>query len=596
MITNTLGQQICRIYTAAFLRAPDKGGYEYWLNTATASSLAATIDTMFSLDVVKAVYPASMTNAQFVTAIYNNVFSKSPDDGGLAYWKAFLDTGAKTRGGLVLDIINAGLSTPEGTSGRDVIVNRVNYAMGVVEQQQSTGTDLYATIGDAAMKQTFATVTADTSTVESALSSTATQSYLTVTTLTENSDKFTGTSAADRIDAGMGADSIDASSGNDYIIGGTGNDTLWGSFGSDLIDAGSGDDLLYGGTATWSDNDTTGTDTLIGGTGNDTLYGGEAADYLMGGGNADYLYGGNGNDTIDGGTGNDGLYGEEGNDSLVGGVGNDTLESGSGNDTLLGGDGNDTFYGGNDYTGTGSVYIDGGAGDDWISVSYTNSTVTGGAGNDTISGGSRNDSISGGDGQDTINGGEGRDTISGGEGTDTIVGGSGDDTINLSETSSSPDFVRYIRTADFGETGDTITGFDASDVLQINRSLFNELGSGTYSGQGTSADIQTVSNATTAFTAGKTVFLIQGASAAADTLSAAASFLDAYGNNQTYGASDALLFVFGVGSNTTVYYYVDDNAGDAQVTAEELTHVVTLVGTSVSNLTAANLSTANYWW
>lgn len=593
-ITSTLGQQICRVYVAAFLRAPDKGGYEYWLNDATARGLSATLNTIFSLDGVKAVYPTSMTNTQFVTAIYNNVFSKSPDAGGLAYWQAFLDSNAKTRGELVLDIINAGLGSPEGTSGRDVIVNRVNYTMAVAEQQQTTGVDLYSAQGDTGMKQIFSTITSDASTVESALLTTAGQTYTNQVTLTDANDKHSGATTADRIDGLMGADSIDGGASNDYLIGGTGNDVLMGNAGNDIIDGGSGDDRIYGGLEAfdYSTTDPTGTDILIGGTGNDTIYGGDGDDSIMGGGNDDNLYGGGGNDMLDGGTGNDDLYGNEGNDYLNGGVGNDWLYGGGGQDTLLGGDGNDVIYQNAQYDQPDNVYVDGGNGNDSIYLSRGNTIAHGGAGNDRLQGGTGDDTLYGDDGQDTIEGGEGRDVIYGGDGTDYIWGGAGDDTIYLTEQSATPDLVYYERSADFGETGDTIHGFTNSDVLKLGRfSLFNVLGSSTSSGMGTVADVQQVSSASTAFSAGKSVFLLQGGLAQANTLAAAATFIDGYGNNQTYSTSDKLLFVMGVGSDTSVYYYMDDGAGDAQVTAAELTHVVTLVGTNVGTLVTTNFQT-----
>ena len=60
----------------------------------------------------------------------------------------------------------------------------------------------------------------------------------------------------------------------------------------------------------------------------------------------DTVNGGDGDDTIYGGAGDDILNGEGGNDKLYGGVGNDTLNGGYGNDTYYFelGDGEDTIY------------------------------------------------------------------------------------------------------------------------------------------------------------------------------------------------------------------------------------------------------------
>ena len=625
-ITNDLGNSIIKTYVAAFMRAPDKGGYEYWFSAATANGLSATLGTIFSLDVVKAIYPATMTSAQFVTAIYGNVFNKTPDTEGLNYWKSFIDQGTLNRGELVLLMINTGLSTPEGTSGRDVIWNKFVYATSSTEMQLTNGVDLFATQGAASMQSAMASVTGDTATIESTLAATASQTFVNSTVMDATSSSFTGTAAAEKIDGAAGNDTIDAAGGNDYVLGGTGNDSLKGGLGSDLIDGGAGDDMIWGGNGAYyysSDDDLSGSDTLIGGVGNDTLYGGAGDDYLLGGGNNDRLYGdigndtldgGTGNDTLDGGTGNDTLEGGNGNDSLVGGVGADNLYGGYGADTLLGGDGNDYIYTDSSYAELvdNNDYADGGAGDDYI-YSYAgadtllggagNDTISsgayresmgsinadGGAGNDRISGGYDADTLSGGDGNDTLDGGAGNDTITGGEGADSIAGGAGDDLIILTEASQVQDIIRYNYQADFGETGDTVVGFTAADVIRFSSNLIDPLGASTYhSNYSNIISTQQVQSTTTAFTTGVSIVVIQGALAAADTSAAAAAFIDPYGNNQTYSISDKLMFAIGVGSNTSVYYYQDDAAGDNRVTTDELTHVVTLVGTSISSLSASN--------
>ena len=129
---------LTQIYVAAFRRAPETGGYQYWLQMKTDKGIIATADVIFSLDVVKAIYPASMAPSQFVTAIYQNVFDRTPDAEGLAYWTGQL--AAKSRGQLVLDITTAALGVPDGTSGKDFFQNRVDwslYAVGVQEVRKA---------------------------------------------------------------------------------------------------------------------------------------------------------------------------------------------------------------------------------------------------------------------------------------------------------------------------------------------------------------------------------------------------------------------------------------------------------------------------
>ena len=133
---------LTRLYLAAFNRAPEKSGLEYWANQLIAGkSMAEVAHTIFSLDVVKAIYPDSQSDSAFLTAIYANVFGKQPDPAGLAYWMGFLAAG-QDRSGLVASIIEAGLSTPDGTDGKAFLVNRYEVAQQAVGQQIEQNLDI----------------------------------------------------------------------------------------------------------------------------------------------------------------------------------------------------------------------------------------------------------------------------------------------------------------------------------------------------------------------------------------------------------------------------------------------------------------------
>lgn len=119
---------ITKLYVGAFGRAPEKSGLEYWdAQMAGGRSFNDIVDTVFSLPVVKAIYPDAMTNDAFITAIYTNVFGRQPDAEGLAYWQGRLANG-QPRGRVVLTMIEAGLGTPDGTPGKAWITNRVSAA------------------------------------------------------------------------------------------------------------------------------------------------------------------------------------------------------------------------------------------------------------------------------------------------------------------------------------------------------------------------------------------------------------------------------------------------------------------------------------
>ncbi|RJF98509.1 Ig-like domain-containing protein [Noviherbaspirillum saxi] len=127
---------LVQLYLATFGRAPEKSGLDYWSARLTGGqSLTAIVNTVFSLDVVKAVYPDALPTTEFLTQVYANVFGKTPDAEGLAYWGAQLAAGTP-RGSLMLAMVEAGLGCADGTPGKAFLANRYTVACHAVEQQQ----------------------------------------------------------------------------------------------------------------------------------------------------------------------------------------------------------------------------------------------------------------------------------------------------------------------------------------------------------------------------------------------------------------------------------------------------------------------------
>ncbi|RZI43162.1 DUF4214 domain-containing protein [Herbaspirillum sp. HC18] len=160
--------ELIKLYLAAFLRAPDKGGFEYWSQQiASGKTFSQVSDAIFSLDVVKAIYPDSLSNSDFVTKIYQNVFGKAPDADGLAYWTGMLNNGVH-RGQEVSMMINAGLDIPDGIAGKAYIANRYTVAQYQTVKQQSANHEMSPTELANIMKN----ANEDSSTVYSSQSST----------------------------------------------------------------------------------------------------------------------------------------------------------------------------------------------------------------------------------------------------------------------------------------------------------------------------------------------------------------------------------------------------------------------------------------
>jgi Ca2+-binding RTX toxin-like protein len=86
--------QVYRIYQAVFGRQPDVNGHQHWLTQIASGSV--TLDDAAGLFVSSAEFQQSYgntSNAQFVTLLYQNVFARTPDQGGLDSWVAQLDQG-----------------------------------------------------------------------------------------------------------------------------------------------------------------------------------------------------------------------------------------------------------------------------------------------------------------------------------------------------------------------------------------------------------------------------------------------------------------------------------------------------------------------
>jgi Ca2+-binding RTX toxin-like protein len=133
---DSLDQRVVELYVAAFGRAPETQGYDFWVDMESREGLGRVADTIFSLPVVKAIYADSMSANQFVTAIYENVFDRAPDVQGLNFWVNML--GSTSRGSLVLAMTSAALGVADGTQGKDFFENRVDWAMFAVHYQDAT--------------------------------------------------------------------------------------------------------------------------------------------------------------------------------------------------------------------------------------------------------------------------------------------------------------------------------------------------------------------------------------------------------------------------------------------------------------------------
>lgn len=92
---STTGAQgtIYRLYRAYFLRDPDPGGFDYWVRTYQSGYPLPAISNDFARsDEFQSRYGA-VDNRRFLELVYNNVLDRAPDQGGYDYWLNHMSRG-----------------------------------------------------------------------------------------------------------------------------------------------------------------------------------------------------------------------------------------------------------------------------------------------------------------------------------------------------------------------------------------------------------------------------------------------------------------------------------------------------------------------
>jgi Ca2+-binding RTX toxin-like protein len=182
LLALTAEEQIAATYAAFFGRAADAGGFEFWLgqfNTGLPvqgpAVLFANIASSFGISAeAKALYPFLVspfgaTEGQisaFLDSVYHNLFNRSSDAGGLAYWTAQIQQTLAAEqfvGSVLVNIISGAQDT---VNGKDIttLMGKVAVGLAYVREQQEHETEWQD--GDAAAATALMqAVTADPLTV-----------------------------------------------------------------------------------------------------------------------------------------------------------------------------------------------------------------------------------------------------------------------------------------------------------------------------------------------------------------------------------------------------------------------------------------------
>ena len=125
-VTSSNAPAAYRLYGGAFDRTPDEGGFRFWTSYLDKNVSLHGVATEFirSPEFVSR-YGASLSNAAFVDALYQNVLHRGGDTGGIAYWNQQLDTKARDRPDVLVQFTQlpefVGISAANTTNGYWVV-------------------------------------------------------------------------------------------------------------------------------------------------------------------------------------------------------------------------------------------------------------------------------------------------------------------------------------------------------------------------------------------------------------------------------------------------------------------------------------------
>jgi len=218
----TVSQQIQQVYLGLLGRAADQTGLDYWTNEIDSGAL--TLEQLRANIVNEQPEYAeglgTMTRAQVVASLYENLFDRAPDSEGLDYWV--------NGGGATVNVDQLVLALVNGAAASDTLAldNKVEVAQYYTAQ---AGDDFSVDAAAGAVADVDGSLQS-VQEAKAAIDSGSVSSGQT-STLTAGVDTLTGTANDDTFTAGLSADAngaanVETLSAFDSIEGGAGTDTL----------------------------------------------------------------------------------------------------------------------------------------------------------------------------------------------------------------------------------------------------------------------------------------------------------------------------------------------------------------------------------
>jgi len=228
-----MSAEIQKLYIAYFNRPADPGGLAYWTDQLAKGATMTTIANSFSASAEYQAIYAGKSNLVLIDQLYQNLFGRTADVGGLLFWSNEMLAGRVT----ITTVASALSSGTTAGSADNIAINSKIAAASAFTAAIDTAPELLAYSGTAATAQasawlstvttaaTLATAITPATLAAAVASSVASSTVSTGSTftLTTGIDNFTGTANNDIFNAN--ADAASASnniSGSDILNGGAG--------------------------------------------------------------------------------------------------------------------------------------------------------------------------------------------------------------------------------------------------------------------------------------------------------------------------------------------------------------------------------------
>lgn len=137
----SIESQVQQLYVAYFNRPADTAGLNYWTAVVTAAGGSTTaVSAAFSQSAeYKAAY-AGLSSTLIVDTVYQNLFGRHAEAGGLQYWALLLDQGAITVSNVVTQIA-AGAQGTDATAYNNKTLAAVDFTRGLDTGDEIRGYD-----------------------------------------------------------------------------------------------------------------------------------------------------------------------------------------------------------------------------------------------------------------------------------------------------------------------------------------------------------------------------------------------------------------------------------------------------------------------